>query len=49
LKVLRLQPGVKISTSPTDFFPIKQMRLQKFDGKTWVVFGRRRTAPSSNT
>jgi len=34
-----LQPGVKISTSPTDFFPIKQMRLQKFDGKTWVVFG----------
>ena len=34
-----LQPGVKISTSPTDFFPIKQMRLQKFDGKTWVAFG----------
>ncbi len=34
-----LAPGVKISTSPTDFFPIKQMRLQKFDGKTWVVFG----------
>ena len=34
-----LQPGVKISTSPTDFFPIKQMRLMKFDGKTWVPFG----------
>jgi len=34
-----LAPGVKISTSPTDFFPIKQMRLQKFDGRTWVVFG----------
>src|SRR5216683_3064538 len=33
-----LAPGVKISTSPTDFFPIKQMRLQKFDGKTSVVF-----------
>jgi branched-chain amino acid transport system substrate-binding protein len=34
-----LQPGVKITTSPTDFFPVKQMRLQKFDGKTWVPFG----------
>ncbi|HZS85317.1 MAG TPA: ABC transporter substrate-binding protein [Stellaceae bacterium] len=34
-----LQPGVKITTSPTDFFPIKQMRLQKFDGKAWVPFG----------
>src|SRR5713226_7319341 len=34
-----LAPGVKISTSPTDFFPIKQMRLQKFDGKSWVPFG----------
>jgi branched-chain amino acid transport system substrate-binding protein len=34
-----LQPGVKISTSPTDFFPIKQMRLAKFDGESWTVFG----------
>jgi len=34
-----LQPGVKISTSPTDFFPIKQLRLAKFDGKSWAVFG----------
>jgi branched-chain amino acid transport system substrate-binding protein len=34
-----LQPGVKITTSPTDFFPIKQMRLQKFNGTTWVTFG----------
>jgi branched-chain amino acid transport system substrate-binding protein len=34
-----LAPGVKITTSPTDFYPIKQMRLQKFDGKSWVPFG----------
>ncbi len=34
-----LQPGVKISTSPSDFFPIKQVRLAKFDGKSWAVFG----------
>jgi branched-chain amino acid transport system substrate-binding protein len=34
-----LQPGIKITTSPTDYYPIKQMRLQKFDGKSWVPFG----------
>jgi branched-chain amino acid transport system substrate-binding protein len=34
-----LEPGIKISTSPKDFFPIKQMRLQRFDGKRWVPFG----------
>jgi branched-chain amino acid transport system substrate-binding protein len=34
-----LQPGVKIATSASDFFPIKQMRLAKFDGKSWTVFG----------
>ncbi len=34
-----LQPGIKVTTSPTDYYPIKQMRLQKFDGKSWVPFG----------
>jgi branched-chain amino acid transport system substrate-binding protein len=32
-------PGVVISTSPTDYAPIKQMQLAKFDGKTWQLFG----------
>jgi len=34
-----LQDGIKIHTGPKDFFPIKQMRLQRFDGKRWVPFG----------
>ena len=34
-----LQPGIRITTSPTDFYPIKQMRLERFDGKSWVPFG----------
>ncbi|HEY5210783.1 MAG TPA: ABC transporter substrate-binding protein [Stellaceae bacterium] len=34
-----LLPGIKVTTSPTDFHPIKQMQLSKFDGKTWVRFG----------
>ena len=32
-------PGVKVNTSPTNFHPIRQMQLQKWDGKTWVRFG----------
>jgi branched-chain amino acid transport system substrate-binding protein len=32
-------PGIKISTSATDHRPIKEMQLQKWDGKTWVRFG----------
>ncbi len=32
-------PGITISTSPTDYAPIKQMQLEKFDGTTWKLFG----------
>ena len=32
-------PGIKINTSPTDFFPIEQMQLMKFDGAAWHLFG----------
>lgn len=34
-----LLPGVKINTSPTDFYPIESVRLQRFDGTTWRLFG----------
>ena len=34
-----LLPGIIASTSANDFAPIKQMRLQKFDGTTWQLFG----------
>ena len=32
-------PGIKASTSHTDHRPIKAMRLERWDGKTWVLFG----------
>jgi ABC-type branched-subunit amino acid transport system substrate-binding protein len=32
-------PGIKVNTSPTDFFPIEQMQLMKFDGEAWRLFG----------
>ncbi len=31
-----LLPGIRLNTSPTDYTPIKQMHLRRFDGKTWV-------------
>jgi ABC-type branched-subunit amino acid transport system substrate-binding protein len=33
-------PGVLASTSPTDFALFQTMQLVKFDGKTWVEFGK---------
>ncbi len=32
-------PGIKVNTSPTDFSPVEQEQLIKFDGKEWVRFG----------
>jgi branched-chain amino acid transport system substrate-binding protein len=34
-----LLPGITVSTSATDFAPIKQMQLERFDGTTWKLFG----------
>ncbi|HML13009.1 MAG TPA: ABC transporter substrate-binding protein [Xanthobacteraceae bacterium] len=34
-----LLPGIKINTSPTDYYPIKQMQMQQFDGQRWVPIG----------
>ena len=34
-----LLPGIKVSTSATDFAPVKQLQLQKFEGETWLRFG----------
>ncbi len=31
-------PGITVNTSPTDYRIIKQLRLQRFDGKRWVAF-----------
>ena len=34
-----LLPGIRITTSPTDFYPIEQVQLARFDGKRWVLLG----------
>jgi branched-chain amino acid transport system substrate-binding protein len=37
LELPMLLPGVKINTSPTDFYPIEQVRMLKFNGTRWEV------------
>jgi branched-chain amino acid transport system substrate-binding protein len=34
-----LIPGITVTTSPTDYNPIKQLRLERFDGEQWVLIG----------
>ena len=35
-----LLPGIKINTSPTDFAPVKQVQMGRFDGVQWRLFGQ---------
>ncbi len=39
LHVPTLLPGIQINTSPSDFRPIEQMQLQRFNGEAWEIFG----------
>ncbi len=32
-------PGIDVNTSATDYFPIEQMQLMKFNGEAWELFG----------
>ena len=39
LELPMLLPGIVINTSPTDFAPIKQAQMRRFDGERYVPFG----------
>ena len=39
LELPLLLPGIKVNTSPTDYYPIEQLMMAKFDGKEWKTFG----------
>ena len=32
-------PGIKLNTGPTDYYLVKQLQLERFDGKRWLLFG----------
>ena len=39
LELPMLLPGVKINISPSDYHPIREMRLAAFNGTSWEAFG----------
>jgi hypothetical protein len=39
LELGMLRPGIRVTTSPTDYQPIKQLFLIQFDGQDWVPIG----------
>jgi branched-chain amino acid transport system substrate-binding protein len=39
LSLPMLVPGIAINTSPTDYFPIEQMQMMRFNGERWENFG----------
>jgi branched-chain amino acid transport system substrate-binding protein len=39
LELPMLLPGVKVSTSGSNYHPIRQMQLASFNGSSWEVFG----------
>jgi branched-chain amino acid transport system substrate-binding protein len=47
LRVPLLLPGITVSTSPTDFYPVQSVRMQRFKGETWELFGDLLSAESS--
>ena len=34
-----LLPGIKVNTSPDNYYPIRQMQLATFNGESWEQFG----------
>ncbi len=47
LRVPCLLPGITVSTSPTDYYPIQAVQLQRFKGETWDLFGEVMAAEGS--
>jgi len=39
LRLSLLLPGMSISTSPSDYRPVKQMQMIRFNGTNWELFG----------
>jgi branched-chain amino acid transport system substrate-binding protein len=39
LELPLLLPGIKINTSRTNYSPIRQMQLSRFNGESWELFG----------
>ncbi|MGE5150579.1 MAG: ABC transporter substrate-binding protein [Rhodospirillaceae bacterium] len=47
LRVPLLLPGITVSTSATDFYPIQSVQLERFKGQSWELFGEVMSAEST--
>jgi branched-chain amino acid transport system substrate-binding protein len=47
LRVPMLLPGITVSTSATDFYPLQSVQLARFKGQTWELFGDIMSAESA--
>ncbi len=39
MEVPLMLPGIKVNTSPDNFYPLQSMQLARFEGDHWVLFG----------
>ena len=39
LELPMLLPGIKVNTSPDNYYPIRRMQLASFNGESWEQFG----------
>jgi branched-chain amino acid transport system substrate-binding protein len=46
-RVPMILPGITVSTSPTDYYPIQAVQLARFKGETWQLFGEILSAESA--
>ena len=46
-RVPLLLPGITVSTSPTDFYPIQAVQLSRFKDESWELFGEIMAAEST--
>jgi branched-chain amino acid transport system substrate-binding protein len=47
LRVPGLLPGITVTTSATDFYPVQAVQLQRFKGESWELFGEILSAEAS--
>jgi len=47
LRVPMLLPGITVSTSATDYYPLQSVQLARFKGQTWELFGDIMSAESA--
>ena len=43
-----LLDGIKVNTSPSDYFPLEELQMRRFNGEVWELFGPIMSGASSH-